>query len=255
MTLFSYFPQKGPLLYYTGPDLSLGPLPALFYFSLSAEASLSTDPYNQLVTFCGPSDLRIFSCTLPYHTDKPESFETAINFWAQEFKMGQDIISTFVDDLNCGIESLIQEGFIDPTKIAVAGLSRGAFIATHLAARNSKIEKILGFAPLTKLSAIEEFKDIESTLHHSLDLSSISSKLIGKHLRFYIGNRDTRVSTHACFEFIQELTEANYQNNNRSPQVELIISSSCGRYGHGTLPHIFRDGALWLNKELALERN
>ncbi|MDR3624682.1 MAG: hypothetical protein P4L16_06040 [Chlamydiales bacterium] len=250
----TYQPKYGPLFSYTGPDLSLGPLPALFYFALSADVSLGVDPYNQLVQFSQKSDLRIFSCSLPCHTDDAKTFNRAMSDWATALDLGNDIISAFIHDLAMGVDFLITEGIVDPQKIAVAGLSRGALIATHLAAKDPRISTVLGFAPLTRLGSIREFEGLSNNFHDLLDLRKLIPQLINKHIRFYIGNRDTRVSTLSCFEFVHELAEESYRNNIRSAPIELIISASCGRDGHGTLPHIFKDGSSWIKTQLALDK-
>lgn len=248
----TYQPKEGPLFSYVGPDLHQGPMPVLFYFALSASASLEVDPFSQLVQFSDLSHLRIFSCSLPGHTNHPSSFEPAIASWAKHLISGDNILLDFINNVSLGVNALIEEGFIDTEKMAVAGLSRGALFATHLAAKNPLINTILGFAPLTKLESVEEFVDLPKEIYDTLDLRSLSSQLINKKVRFYIGNRDTRVSTLSCFEFINELVDANFQNNAKSPPVELIISPSCGRYGHGTPPHIFKEGASWIKTELRL---
>jgi esterase FrsA len=75
-------------------------------------------------------------------------------------------------------------------------------------------------------------------------------KLIGKNLRFHIGNRDELVGTAACFSFIEQLAEASYQNRIRSPQAELIVYPAIGYLGHGTPKAIFEQGAEWLSQKL-----
>lgn len=128
------------------------------------------------------------------------------------------------------------------------GLSRGGFIATHAAAAIAEIGYVIGFSPLTRLSEGKEFEKNPITL--SLDLENLIPSLIGKPLKFYIGNHDTRVGTRFCFEFIQALTEASYQKNIRSPLVELTLFPSIGYQGHGTPPLIFHEGAHLLAKKL-----
>ncbi len=50
------------------------------------------------------------------------------------------------------IRHLIDQHVVDPEKIGAMGLSRGAFIASHIAALVPEIKHILGFAPLTRLA-------------------------------------------------------------------------------------------------------
>jgi esterase FrsA len=235
---------------YVGPHLSTGPLPALFYFSLSGHDSLCLDPFNQPVAYLSSLPLRIFSMTLPGHEDNLPPTE-AIDVWASKIASGQNVISTFVEKVKCAVDELMSRGALIPDRIAVAGLSRGAFIAVHAAAVIPQFQWILGFAPLTKLSFAKEFQTLlDHPIVESLSLEQLTDQLIDRKLRFYIGNLDTRVSTRCCFDFIEKLSQSAFENKIRSPLVELIIGPSIGRDGHGTSQEVFHAGAQWIAEEL-----
>lgn len=231
-------PTKLPI-YVRGPELSEGPLPAFFYFALSGEDSLYLDPFNQPVAFLENSRIRCFSFTLPFHGPGYDN-NKAMELWKQEFSARPEILEEFFQHCLKNVDYLIQQGIVDAEKIAVGGLSRGGFVATHLAARDARLKYVLGFAPLTKL------------LGQGWDLQDLIDKLVNKQVRFYIGNRDLRVGTQACFDFIHQLADAAYHHGHRSPPVELIISPSVGFQGHGTLPSIFKAGADWVREKLDL---
>lgn len=235
---------------YVGPHLSLGPLPALFYFALSAEDSLSLDPFNQSVVYLSKLPMRIFSLTLPGHENNlPRTH--ALDVWAKEIASGHNVIAEFIAKLKLTVTTLLNEGFLIPGKLAVSGLSRGAFIATHAAAEISEFHWILGFAPLIKPAFAKEFQEItDLPLVNALSLENLVSKLTDRHLRFYIGNLDTLVGTRLCFDFVENLSQAASENKLRSPQVELIIGPSIGRYGHGTSKEVFHEGAQWVAEKL-----
>jgi dienelactone hydrolase len=237
-------------IFYAGPNLSKGPLPAVIYFASTAQESLTLDLCNQPVQCLANDDIRFFSFTLPGHGEGIPNAKMMFD-WSEKIEQGQDIVGDFVRKAKHNIDYLIEQGYIDPSHLAVSGLSRGGFLATHLAAHDERIKTVLGFAPLTSFEALEEFHAIiERPLVQALDLRSIVDKLVNKHLRFYIGNRDLRVSTEACFRFIMQLTETAYQTGVRSPLVELIIGPSIGHKGHGTAPHVFADGMNWLKQNL-----
>lgn len=237
---------------YIGPDWQDGPLPALFYFSLSAEESLCLDPYNQPVAFLSDYPLRIFSLDLPGHGKELRAIE-AMKVWAHEIAQGHNFVSPFVAQVELAVNELVQREVIDSEKLGVAGLSRGGFIAAHVAAQIPLFRSILGFAPLTKLSYAKEFEQLqEQPLANSLNLDLLIPSLIGHPVRFYIGNRDTRVGTAHCFQFIESLADASFQARIRPPQVELIISPSIGLHGHGTSPPIFIEGAKWMLTQLGI---
>jgi esterase FrsA len=237
-------------IFYVGPDLEQGALPAVFYFALAGEESLGLDPYNQPVKALIQSPLRVFSLSIPEHNLELSPLQ-GLERWAHKMKQGRNIIADFCKTVAHSIEELVEKGWIIPKKVGIAGLSRGGFIACHIAALSPHIENIVGFAPVTSLKGTKEFSSFkDDPLIHSLDLQHLCPLLINKHLHFYMGNRDVRVSTAQCFHFIQQLTEANFEHNLRSPPVELTIYPSIGHHGHGTPPEIFHNGAEWLAKKL-----
>jgi len=215
---------------YIGPNFDEGLKAAVFYFALSAHDSLFLDPFNQPALELQKSGLRVFSFTLPGHDTLPK--ETALECWTPA------LLTTFVDEVCSTIQELHQKQLI--TKCAVMGLSRGVFIAAHVAAKLSMLETLLGFAPLTNLSYVPGW-----------DLPSLSEKLYSKTIRCYIGNRDVRTGTEKTFSWLLKLADLAFAKGIRTAPIELIISPSIGRDGHGTSPENFRAGAQWLAKVLS----
>lgn len=231
---------------YLGPDIKLGPLPAIFYFFSSEEESLLQDPYNQPADFLSSFPMRVFSMTVPGHGPELPTAQ-AIHIWADHIDKNDDLISEFVEKVKIAFDFLVRDEILFPEKTGVMGLSRGAFIASHVAAKISSIKYILGFAPLTRLDFAKEFVHLQKNpLAESLNLVHLIPHLIDRNLRFYIGNLDAKVSTELCFDFIHKLSQAAYQKKIRSPQTELIIGPSIGHQGHGTSREVFHQGASWL---------
>jgi pimeloyl-ACP methyl ester carboxylesterase len=229
-----------------GPALSLGPLPAIFYFTSTGEDSLLVDPFNQPAVFLEGQPVRFFSFTLPYH-GKDVDNKIVMTNWATELSQGGQFLTTFLEQCIENITHLIDSHYIEPTNIAVAGLSRGAFVATHLAIKDPRIRTILGYAPLTTLSYLSEyefFKEMPEVA--KWELSGFLDQLVDKQIRYYIGNHDTRVGTDACFHFATSIVERAYAQKIRSPAVDFIMTPSIGHRGHGTAPEIFLDGMNWL---------
>jgi hypothetical protein len=245
------FDLKGNLkVAYTGPHIAKGPLPALFYFALSAQDSLCLDPFNQIVEYLAKLPMRIFSLTLPGHENNLPPTQ-ALDIWAKEIANGRNVIAEFIANVKLAVDTLLLEGALIPEQIGVAGLSRGAFIAAHAAAEIPHFRWILGFAPLVQPAFAKEFQAISHLpLVQSLSLEILVDRLIDRHLRFYIGNLDTRVKTKLCFNFVEKLAQAAYENQIRSPQAELIIGPSIGRDGHGTSKKVFHEGAQWIAEKL-----
>jgi hypothetical protein len=241
---------RGQTLYYTGPDLSEGALPAFFYFSLAGEESLGLDPFNLPVTHLQNIPLRVFSLTLPGHGEGFNKVHGVI-YLADQLAAGNNLVHTFVSNCIGVLDELIGSGVVDENKIAAGGLSRGVYFATHFAARDARIGAVLGFAPMTKPTAHSSFQMIkEDPAAIEMNLENLVDYLIGKKFRFYIGNRDITVFTDHCFSFLRKLSEANFASGVRKPPVEMIMSPSIGHQGHGTPPHIFYEGANWIKQEL-----
>lgn len=250
-------------IYHLGPPLEAGPLPAFFYFALSGEDSLGLDPFNQPIACLKNEPIRCFSFTLPGHGPGLKDSE-AIRFWAESSANGHDFIGEFTSKAKANIDWLIEHKLIDPSRLAVGGLSRGAFAAGHLAADDERLKVLLGFAPLVSLELSEEFKSrlnlsgpgLTKNPHHDTilqgSLLALSSELAEKTVRFYIGNRDMLVHTDACYQLTRQLADIAFEKGFRSPPIELRITPSIGRHGHGTAPEIFREGALWIKEMLRI---
>lgn len=237
-------------LSYVGPHIKEGPKPTLFYFALSKEDSLLKDPYNQLVQFLPNPNIRTFSMTLPGH-EPPRPPEKALKVWAESYLAGEDILTSFFSQVKTAIDFLENKDLLLKKKLAIAGLSRGGFICSHIAAMDSRIDTILQFAPLTRIEHVQDFSEITKLpTVQQLSLDHLIQHLYNRSFRFYIGNHDTRVGTHHCFNFVEKLVKEAVKHQIRSPKIELFITSSVGYMGHGTLPHIFKSGAQWINKQL-----
>jgi hypothetical protein len=220
---------------FVGPLLDAGAKPAVFYFSLSAKDSLFLDPFKQPVNVLEASDFRIFSITLPGHDQLPAPI--AMNYWKDEMKAGRNPLEPFIQQVCDYIGELIHKKVI--TRLGVMGLSRGVFIAAHVAARLAAAQTLLGFAPLSKLSYMKDW-----------NLENLSEKLYSKTIRCYIGNHDVRVGTDNAFSWISKLADTAFEKGIRTSPIELIITPSIGKEGHGTSPEIFRAGAQWLSDQL-----
>lgn len=233
--------------YYLGPPIDEGPMPTLFYFALSAEESLQLDPFNQPAVFCDTHKMRIFSVTLPGHGTEGHR-EQAIDYWMKALKEGIPLLQTFQKQF-CSLFKQLESSF-HQDKIGFMGLSRGGFISLFLAAKLPQVKVIVNFAPLTDLTYCSEYKKNPFPMPNELNLQTYLEELYQKTIRFYIGNRDERVNTDSAFFYLRELANHAFTKRIRSSPIELIMSSSHGFQGHGTLPPTFKDGALWIQSKL-----
>lgn len=218
---------------FLGPPLSSGPLPALFYFAISAKDSLSLPPFCQPIEAINTDLMRIFSISLPFHNNAPPLPDNAVYQWTQES------ITTFHKECARYIDSLIETNSILPQRIGLMGLSRGVWVACHVALLLCHVQALLGFAPMLKHPSLP-----------SLDIPHYTSDLYHHTLRFYMGNRDKKTSTKTTMDFILSLADVAYEHGIRSAPLELIITPSIGHFGHGTAKETFTEGALWIQNQL-----
>lgn len=219
---------------FVGQTLTAGPMPAIIYFSLTAEQSLELDPYNQFVGFLNAGDkskFRVFSVTLPFHTSDMKENEVAFRRWANIYNSGGDLVSGFVRKVSSTLNSFVADGYISPNKIYVAGLSRGALLAAHIAVSNPNVRACLGFSPVTVLHDLHEFSDAEihsdrarmKIRRASLHNESVTEGLMRIPVRFYMGNSDTRVGTRNAFDAVHLVAERAAEEGVRSPPHEFIM--------------------------------
>lgn len=232
-----------------GPSLEEGRLASVFYFALSAKESLTLDPYNQPAVYLADKNIRIFSLNLPAHGPGLSALD-AIAAWADEFAAGRDPLAPFLDKVITAIDALIERGLIIKEKIGLMGLSRGGLIANLIAARYNAKATVC-FAPMTELSFAREFENMKDDPQVAkYNLQNYIESLCLETLRFYIGNRDTRVGTGRCFALLEKLADRSFEKGKRSPPVEMMISSSIGHMGHGTSKEVFEAGAHWLGASI-----
>lgn len=233
---------------YFGPDLFWGAMPTVFYFTIDAHSSLVVDPFNQPVVPMLNHSMRVFSVDLPEHGSGLDP-HTALSRWAISYENGQDILKEFLDKVCRFIDHLQHEQVIDH-RLGALGLSRGAFIAAHLAAICPKIKHIVGFAPLTDLTKAKEFQELPQNINLPKPISTIKEGLLDCSIKFYIGNHDTRVSTERAITTIMDLCHMHQAHSHKSPPVEAVIYPSVGHMGHGTPPQIFEAGSLHILQKL-----
>src|SRR6185503_18464661 len=102
---------SGLIFYYLGPDLKMGPLPALFYFSLSGPESLSLEPYNHLPQRLKKERMRTFSLTLPGHEEGLNKFH-AMKYWADSIREGSYLLEELIIKIDEGISWLIEQEIV-----------------------------------------------------------------------------------------------------------------------------------------------
>lgn len=142
------------------------------------------------------------------------------------------------------LDHLIQSGIADAKRIAACGTSRGGFLAIHFAAHDGRVKCAAGFAPVTDLAALREFRAIaDSSFVRALSLETQAKQLAGRPVWIVIGDQDERVGTDLAINFARKLTAASREQKLDS-RVELHVLPE--PRGHTTPPGSPQQAASWI---------
>src|SRR5205823_13170699 len=81
----------------------------------------------------------------------------ALSAWRVRTEKGEDWLPAFTAKVRDVLDYLVKEGYTDPGRVAVAGTSRGGFIANHVAAADPRFRAVIAFAPVTEPMVLREF--------------------------------------------------------------------------------------------------
>ena len=233
-------------IFFTGPPLEEGPLPAIFYFALTGEQSLTLSPINAPAAFLNLKNVRTFSWSLFAHREEVDSKES-IKQWTQALKEELNFVEAFIKKAKSVLDFLLENQWVLPEAVAVCGLSRGGFLASHWAAQDSRVLAVVAYAPLINVHTRGLFAELSnSTLAQSLDLLHLKEKLTHKHICYYTGNNDQMTGTLPVMELVKSISHCAHLQRIRSPDIQLIVTPSIGHKGHGTAPHVFYSGTEYI---------
>ena len=69
---------------------------------------------------------------------------------------------------------VVAKGYTDPRRVAAIGISRGGFLACHLAAAEPRIKVIAAISPLVDLMALREFKGANAAAADKYSLARLA---------------------------------------------------------------------------------
>lgn len=231
-----------------GPPLQNGCHQTILYFALSKKESFFVDPYNQPIEPWKEGNFRIISFDLPFHGEGLDSHR-GMDAWQDTFKSVGDPLTPFLDQVEDFIRHFLKEE-LEQSKIGLAGLSRGAFIALNLSRRFSTSLPIVSFAPLLSLERSKEFSTLTPSLVKEFHPILHIDKICQHRFLFTIGNNDTRVHTEETICLVEALIALAKEKKIRQIPIELHMHLSIGMYGHGTPKKVFLEGARWLIDQL-----
>ncbi len=215
---FGMLGEKGP-----------APAPTLFVFAKEYEPTLASAYHNGIGAILRKHGYISVSLSLPYHPGG------GLSSWADAVKRGENIVSEFTQKVSEVLDYLVKEGYTDPEKTAVVGLSRGGFMAMHIAAADPRFKCVMSIAPVTDLRALSEFDGMEDNeLASALSLANVADKLAERSVWISIGNNDKRVNSDKAIELTRKVVaEAKAANNpeRRFLDIELHVLPWAGHGG------------------------
>ena len=201
----------------------------LLTFAMDRVTSLEKRPYSLAAEYFVAQGHRAASFDLPNHGERIDHHGEGIEGMHNAFVAGDDPFAMFVADGKAAIDECVKRGLARPARIAVAGTSRGGYMALRLLAADGRIAAGAGFAPVTDWCELREFAaDRDRADVAQLRLVNFIPGMLGKRVFIAIGKMDTRVSTQRCQEFADKLTATSARAGHASELVEFHLTDDPG---------------------------
>ena len=220
------------------------PAPTLLVIANDIQTSLTSEDYNRIGKLLATKGFLCVALDAPCHGRDAQPGEPANSLagWRVRTEKGDAWLPTFTGRVRDVIAYLVKERYTDPQRLAVAGTSRGGFLACHVAAAEPRFRAVIAFAPVTELMLLNEFHGTAKVeAAKALDLSHVASKLAARSLWLCIGNHDDRVGTDAAIAFTRKVVGAN--STKTTADVMLIVTPTVGHSIHKTA---HQEAAAWL---------
>jgi len=245
ITLVSF---EGATLAFVGVKPS-APAPTLFVFAADRTTSLSNPVFiraGQLL-----SERYGFLCVsldMPGHGGDARAGQAeGLHGWCARVAKGENFVGPFVEQASKTLNYLIREGFTDPRRVAVLGISRGGFMAFHFMAADARVAVVAALSPVTDLPVLTEFKGLETNrLTQSLAVKTLAARLANRPIWISIGNRDTRVGTDNCISFARAVADAAAPAHTHAPIVLHVLPSE----NHHQTKNAHEEAADWIANQL-----
>ncbi|MEO7653484.1 MAG: alpha/beta fold hydrolase, partial [Bryobacteraceae bacterium] len=220
---------------------------------------IDLDSFHRVGLILAGKGFLVVSLDLPCHGAELRPGESSgVAGWRTRLTNGENAVAGFTKRAVAVLSYLIEQKYADPKRIAVAGSSRGGFMALHLAAAEPRIAAAIAFAPVTGLRAVREFKGVANdTLVRSLDIMNQAAKLADRAIWISMGHNDTRVDSHHAIDFALNLMkwsgiqEKPMTDSWSGDRIKLTITPSESPDGHSTYRSAHEEAAQWLLTRLS----
>jgi dienelactone hydrolase len=228
------------------------PAPVLFVLASTIDSTLGDPYYRQCGNELAELGYLCVSIDLPCHgTRSREGESPGLSGWSQRAAMQDDFVAENNSRLSDVLGHLIETRVADPDRVAACGTSRGGLLAIHFAAQDERVKCVAGFAPVTDLAALSEFRSIKDEPFVSkLSLFHQADKLAGRPVWIVIGDQDERVGTDRVVAFASHLTHVAGKEKLKS-RVELHVMPE--PRGHTTPKGSAERAAVWIHRQLSGE--
>lgn len=221
------------------PERPAHPMALLIHLTLTARQGLETPPFSIPCREFLAAGHAVASFDLPNHGENVDEFGEGLTGMAAAFAAGRRPFDRAVAAGTALIDAWF-ERHPESGAIVVSGVSRGALVALHLYAAESRITAAAAFAPVTDLLALREFDGLaDSRLVHAASAIEIAPVLTNRPLFVSINQDDQRVDTAACVAFVDALALD-------SGSVEMVRVRIDPGQGHSVTDEAYREGSRWL---------
>ena len=230
--------------------LPRSPRPTVFVFALDRKTSLGKSSFNRAALILRKTHGALcVSLDMPAHGDDIRPGEKGgLPGWRTRLEKNENIVDSFAARFGQVLDYLVREGYTDPKRVAVIGISRGGFMGLHLMAARNDISAVATIAPALDLTRVEEFKPLEKLpLMSSLKLVPLASRPnFQKPVWITVGNHDTIVGTDLCLDFAQAVAAAAPQDTVLRPIQLHVMPGDNHRQPAGSHDRL----AAWLGEQL-----
>lgn len=225
------------------------PAPTLFILAGTIDSTLDSPYFRQCGNELSKLGYLCVSIDIPCHgTQTGIGKPSGLGGWSIRARKNDDFVAESNQRLSDVLDHLIKTGISDEKRVAVCGTSRGGFLAVHFAAHDSRVGCAAGFAPVTNLAALSEFRKIkDNSFVKKLSLANQAERLAGRPVWIVIGDQDERVGTQDAFVLASKITAAS-RSKKLDSRIELQIMPE--PRGHTTPCGSSQKAADWIYRQL-----
>jgi pimeloyl-ACP methyl ester carboxylesterase len=224
------------------------PAPVLFLLGGSMDDTVTNETFARIAVPWREAGGMVVAVDSPSHgAEQPTDEKNSLRAWRNRLVAGDNFVPTFTARLRGLLDHLIRERLADESRVGVAGISRGGFLAVHFAASEPRVRFIGAFTFVSDLSTLVEFNGAEQNpLVRSLGLIHLAGRVTDRSLFGIIGSTDYRAGTARAIELIVRVAETAVAMGKR-PAAELKIVPVAG---HQLELQDFSTGGGWLASRL-----